>query len=521
MLRLEAINKRRTVRRSVIMEFVSRILGLSGAAAVPAQIFDMGLKTLKISRHALHGATRARVVQGMKSKLGRRQQGIILLQGGTAFAVHSTDADGVFRQESYFHYLFGVTEDSFYGALDVRSGEAYLFMPRLPENFAVWFGEVPTPETVKAKYAVQHVFYMDEMKAVLEELGPSCLHLLVGENTDSGKSTQKAHFDGISNFKIDEESLFDVITECRVFKTVEELAILQYCNDIASAAHIELLRYAKPGMMEYQLESIFLHFCYFKGGCRNSPYTPIAGSGPKAATLHYGTADAPNNREIKEGELVLLDMGTEYYRYGSDITVTLPSSGKFTPKQRAIYEGVLGTMNTVRAKMKPGVHMPDMHRLADKCNLEVLVQEGLLKGSIAALQEADIGALFMPHGLGHLLGIDTHDVGGYGNGLPPRSTKPGLKSLRLGRELEENMVITLEPGIYFIRKILEPAMADTEKAHFFNKANVEEYFDFGGIRLEDDLLITAKGVKTLTNVPRTVKDVECVMAGGEWPTKAQ
>jgi Xaa-Pro dipeptidase len=134
---------------------------------------------------------------------------------------------------------------------------------------------------------------------------------------------------------------------------------------------------------------------------------------------------------------------------------------------------------------------------------------------------ADIGALFMPHGLGHLLGIDTHDVGGYGPGLPLRSEKPGLKSLRLGRELEENMVITLEPGIYFIPSLLKTALADKKQSKFLVKAKLQKYYDFGGVRLEDDLVVTATGTRALTNVPRTVEDVEKVMAGGEWPPPAK
>lgn len=497
------------------------VLGLGVSATAPAQMFDMGLKTLKVSRHALHSSIRNRVVQGMKSKLPRKEQGVILLQGGGPAHVYSTDAEAVFRQESYFHYLFGVTEDSFYGAIDLRTGDAYLFMPRLPESFAVWFGEMPTPASVKAKYAVQHVYYVDEMAAVLADLGPTALHLLSGVNTDSGRKTQEASFEGISDFELERDSLFDVVTECRVFKTQEELAVMQYANDIASAAHVELLRYAKPGMMEYQLESIFLHYAYFKGGCRNTPYTPIAGSGPHAATLHYGGADAPNNREIEDGDMVLLDMGTEYYRYGSDITVTLPANGKFSDKQRGIYEGVLNTMETVRKRLKPGVAWPDMHRLADRCNLEALSAQGLVTGSIDEMLEADVGALFMPHGLGHLLGIDTHDVGGYGPGLPERSNRPGLKSLRLGRELEENMVITLEPGIYFVPSLLKPAFADNKYAKFLVQKRLQEYFDFGGVRLEDDLVVTATGTRCMTNVPRKAEDVERVMAGGEWPPVAK
>lgn len=158
--------------------------------------------------------------------------------------------------------------------------------------------------------------------------------------------------------------------------------------------------------------------------------------------MHYGHAGAPNSREIRDGEMVLFDMGGEYHFYASDITRSFPVNGKFTAKQKVVYESVLAAQTAVMKAMRPGVLWPDMHRLANRVICEELKKHGLLKGDVDEMQKCHIGALFMPHGLGHLMGLDTHDCGGYPYGIE-RIDEPGLKKLRTARKLEEGMVITV------------------------------------------------------------------------------
>lgn len=151
-------------------------------------------------------------------------------------------------------------------------------------------------------------------------------------------------------------------------------------------------------------------------------------------------------------------MGANYYGYAADITVTFPVNGKFTPDQKIIYEAVLAANLAVFKAGKPGVSWPEMHLLSNRVLLEKLKEGGLLQGSVDEMMEADLGAIFQPHGLGHLMGLDVHDVGGYLEGYPERPSRPGIKSLRTARMLEENMILTIEPGCYFIdpvRVILE------------------------------------------------------------------
>ncbi|XP_067349072.1 xaa-Pro dipeptidase-like [Channa argus] len=162
-----------------------------------------------------------------------------------------------------------------------------------------------------------------------------------------------------------------------------------------------------------------------------------------------------------DGDMCLFDMGGEYYCYTSDITCSFPANGKFTPDQRAVYEAVLKSSRAVMAAIKPGVKWSDMHRLADRVHLEELVKIGILRGSVEDMMKVHLGSVFMPHGLGHLLGIDVHDVGGYPEGVE-RIDEPGLRSLRMGRLVQERMFLTVEPGIYFINHLLDQALANSD-----------------------------------------------------------
>ena len=170
-------------------------------------------------------------------------------------------------------------------------------------------------------------------------------------------------------------------------------------------------------------------------------YTCIAASGHHGATLHYGHAGEPNAKLVEDGDMCLFDMGAEYHCYCSDITCSFPANGKFTDQQRDVYETCLEAVVAVESAMRPGVNWADMHRLANRTILAGLLKRGyLIGGTVEEMDAVNLGAVFMPHGLGHFLGLDTHDVGGYLKGYPERSIIPGLKSLRTARDLEVGMV---------------------------------------------------------------------------------
>ncbi|RAL48801.1 hypothetical protein DM860_001121 [Cuscuta australis] len=457
-------------------------------------------------------------LRGHLSSSSRPHQGFVFLQGGEEQSRYCTDHDDLFRQESYFAYLFGVKEPGFYGAIDVATGDSMLFAPRLPDSYAVWLGKIKPLSYFKEKYRVNKVFYTDEIVHVLldlyKEKGNPLLFLLHGLNTDSNKLSKPADFQGIDRFKIDMNTLHPILAECRVLKSDLELALIQFANDISSEAHIEIMRNIKVGMKEYQLESMFLHHTYFFGGCRHCSYTCICATGENSSVLHYGHAAAPNDKILQDGDMALLDMGAEYHFYASDITCSYPVNGKFTPDQALIYNAVLDAHDAVISTLKPGICWVDMHKLAEKVILESLKKGNLLEGDVETMMGERLGAVFMPHGLGHFLGIDTHDVGGYLKGAE-RPKEPGLNSLRTSRELSEGMVITVEPGCYFIEALLLPAMESSKTSKFF-KHEINRFRGSGGVRIESDVRITTNGCINMTKCPRKIEDIEAVMAGAPW-----
>uniref|UniRef100_A0A8C5UG75 Xaa-Pro dipeptidase n=1 Tax=Malurus cyaneus samueli TaxID=2593467 RepID=A0A8C5UG75_9PASS len=449
---------------------------------------------------ALFALNRRRLCERLRQNKDVQKNSIVLLQGGEETQRYCTDTGIVFRQESYFHWTFGVTEAGCFGAVDVDTGRSMLFVPQLPESYAVWMGKIHPPEFFKNKYAVDEAHYVTEISNVLALKKPAVLLTLRGVNTDSGNVSKEASFEGISQFNVNNKILHPEIAECRVIKTDMELEVLRYTNKISSEAHKEVMKAVKCSFLCF-LNTFFEYV------------------GENSSVLHYGHAGAPNDKTIEDGDLCLFDMGGEYYCYGSDITCTFPANGKFTADQRAVYEAVLKASRAVMKAVKPGVAWPDMHRLADRVHLEELTRIGILKGNVDDMVKVHLGAIFMPHGLGHLLGIDVHDVGGYPEGVE-RIDAPGLRSLRTARHLQQGMVLTIEPGIYFIDHLLDQALRDPAQSCFINNDVLQRFRGFGGVRIEDDIAVTATGMELLTCVPRTVEEIEAFMAEGQSGAKS-
>jgi Xaa-Pro dipeptidase len=375
-------------------------------------------------------------------------------------------------------------------------------------------GRIPTLEDVRAKYAVQRVAYVDQLAASLA--AAPVVHLLSGLNSDSGAVARPASFVGLEALATETALLHAALVACRAIKSAEEQRLLRYVARVSSDAHCYVMRMAKAGMHEYQLEASFLHHCYMHGGCRFVSYTCICATGANAATLHYGHAGAPNDSLLSDGSLAMLDMGAEYACYGADISRTFPVGGRFSADQRIVYGAVLAAQDAVFAALRPGLEWADAHRLAERTILRHLTLAGLLRGSEAQQEAAQLGAVFMPHGLGHLLGIDTHDVGGFPPGRQ-RLAGPGISKLRMNRPLQAGMVLTVEPGCYFIDCLLDAAADDARQAPLLVPEVLMRFRGTGGVRLEDDVLITDAGFDNFTRCPRSCEEVEAVMAGAPWP----
>jgi Xaa-Pro dipeptidase len=468
----------------------------------------------------MHSDIRVKAFAALSEAIPDSKGSAVILAGGTSEQFDYYDSDTSmcdFRQEAYFLYLFQLNLPDCFGVLDLERKESLLFVPEVSVSAARWNGEQFPKEHFVSKYGVTHCFWVSEMDAELQRRGISTLHVLYGQNSDSGSFTRTpVNFEGMSKYTVERDIVHSVLTELRVCKTELEIRLLRLAVLLSSQAHVYVMRHIRPGQVEQQLEALFKSWTSYFGGTRHSAYTCICGSGPHGSILHYGHAGRPNDRILKDGDSVLLDMGSEYSGYATDLTRSYPVNGHFTPDQRAVHEAVMDARQRVLDAMRPGVSWVDMHLLAEKAILEHLVRMGILTGSVEDMEAARVSSMFMPHGLGHLMGLHVHDVGGYSANAPPRPSQEGPCWLRTARVLSAGMVLTVEPGCYFSEPWIAHEMkTNPQKAQFVNKEVLSRFYKLGGCRLEDDVLVTENGVENLSHMlPTTVEEIESVVQEG-------
>lgn len=406
-----------------------------------------------------------------------------------------TDYDPLFRQESYFYYISGVNVPDCAIYVDIQSGKAALFYPELPDDFSLWAGPQPTLEDIRVQYGFDEIYLMKELEGYVAKHNPAQLH-----------TTVEKYVQG--NFKVTSELLLECIGEERQIKTADELELMRYAAGINDMGYRRVLKNLKPGMFEYQVEAemqyeYFGHYCYYP------PFQCTVCSGPLCAILHYHKKD----RQIKDGDLVLIDAGGEYEMYCADNTRTFPASGKYNPDQKLIYTAVLEAQKAVIGASKPGVKWTDMATLSVRTMAEHLIKAGLLVGTVDEIMEHEIMAVFYPHGLGHGMGLDVHEVAGWPKGVQ-RPKQGHLARLRMGRELTPGIVCTVEPGCYFIPMLYNEALNDPVKSKYINKEVCLRMRDtVGGVRIEDDILITENGCENLSgHIPKEIDEIEALMA---------
>lgn len=279
------------------------------------------------------------------------------------------------------------------------------------------------------------------------------------------------------------EGLREAVEECRVTKDEYEVALICKANAVSTVAHTAVLKAVKHASNERELEAIFLERC-IANGCREQAYHGIFASGTNAATLHY-----QKNDEDLTGRLnLLLDAGGEWRCYGSDITRTFPINGKFTKESREIYDIVLRMQRECTGMLKEGVLWDDVHARAHDIAIEGLLDIGILKGDKHNIFTNRTSVAFFPHGLGHYLGMDTHDTGGHANYA---DTDPMFRYLRVRGKLPAGCVITVEPGIYFCGFILEPYLKDEVHSKYIDVEVLERYLSVGGVRIEGEYSLHA------------------------------
>ncbi|MBE7453962.1 MAG: Xaa-Pro aminopeptidase [Kofleriaceae bacterium] len=401
--------------------------------------------------------------------------------------VRNGDSHYLFRQHSDVAYLTGFPEPE--TTVVLRPGadgeRVVMFVrPRDPE-LETWDGRRAGIEGARERYGADAAYPAAELDQRLGDLIANCeeLHYALGLDPDMDLRVAAA----LARLRKSEKrgkrpprAVVDpraALHELRLHKSAEEVAILRKAAAITTEAHVAAMRAGRPGTFEYELEAL-VDFTFRKHGGAGPGYTTIVGAGENATILHY----VENRCALAAGDLVLIDAGCEYHHYTADVTRTWPASGRFTPAQRELYDLVLEAQEAAVAAVRPGVTLDDLHQQVIRRLTEGMVALGLLEGPVDARIE-DLGyKKFYMHGTSHWLGMDVHDVGAYTRGGKPRPLEPG-------------MVITVEPGLYVA----------------VDAPGVPERLRGLGVRIEDDVLVTAGGHENLTAAcPKRVADLEAI-----------
>ncbi len=433
--------------------------------------------------------------------------GPVLIPASLPIPIDGTDQFHEFHAHPEFQYLTGVAEPGAALAWEPDTGWT-LFAPSLSVEDLVWMSAPPSPEELASSTGVSRSVDRSELAGWLESRRGRDVALLGSRDIE-----QRATEYGVENWStleavVDEdatERLGKALAELRRAKDSVELDRMTRAVDAAVAGHLAAQRLARHGLTERALQ-IEMEAEFFRQGGARTAYGSIVGSGPNSAILH-GT---PGERVMSDGELVLIDAGAEIEGYASDVTRTFPVSAAFSGIQRDLYNVVLAAQQEAIAGAGPGVEYKSLHLQASATIAQGLVDAGILRGSVEDLVAADAHALFFSHGLGHMLGLSTHDCGGYLEGRMPED-RFGLAYLRADLPLAPGYVVTIEPGVYFVPALLNDLARRERYAEMVDWEVVDGMLDFGGIRIEDDLLITADGNEVMSDaLPSAAAEIEAI-----------
>ncbi len=439
------------------------------------------------------------------------KSGLVLFLGNGEAPMNYTDNGYRFRQDSTFLFYFGLDIPDLTAVIDVDENKETIFGNDFTMDDIVWMGPQPTIKKLSAKCGVNLTAASNEMEKVLENAVKQGrkIHFIPQYRYDNMLKLQNLlgiSGNVINNFASTE--LVKTIAEQRYIKSNEEIEEIEKAISISYEMQTSAMRFARPGMYEREVAGFMEGLALSLGAGLSFP-TILSRHGETLHNHHY-------DNKFKDGDIVVNDSGAEtILHYASDITRTFPVSGKFTSQQREVYEIVLISQLVAISEIKPAVNYKTVHLKTAEVIADGLKALGLMKGNTKAIVEAGAHALFFPHGVGHLMGLDVHDMENYGeNNLGydaknKRSTQFGLKYLRFARPLVPGIVLTVEPGIYFIPQLIDKWQSEKKFKEFINYDKVDHYRTFGGIRIEDDIIVTKNSSRILGRpIPKAVEDVE-------------
>lgn len=452
-------------------------------------------------------------VQRQQELLKKVKSGIILLPGNEESPMNYTDNTYHFRQDSTFLYYFGLSRPGLVALLDATTGKISIYGDDFVVEDFVWMGKQPSIHELAALCGVEHTGSINDLYNCVRQANMQKEHLHFLPQYRSKNILKLMDLTGLSAQEIKSASSAEFIMAVvsqRNYKTAEEIVEIEKGIDTTVDMHVTAMNLVKPGMSELDVVVEIEKIARATGGEISFP--TIATINGQTLHNHY------HGNIIKEGQLFLLDCGAETpMGYAGDLSSTFPVGQTFNSLQTEIYNLVLKSHYACVDALRPGVTFKEVHRAACLTITEGLKTMGLMKGDVESAVDAGAHALFFPCGTGHMMGLDIHDMENLGEEYvgydgEAKSTQFGLKSLRLGRALEPGFVLTIEPGIYFIPELTDQWRSQNKFMEYLNYDEIDKFRNFGGIRNEEDYLITPDGKRLLGNKkkPMRIEEVEAL-----------
>jgi Xaa-Pro dipeptidase len=437
--------------------------------------------------------------------------GLVLLPGNTLSPMNYPDNAYPFRQESSFLYFLGLDRPGLFGVMDMDNGTSTIFGDDATMEESIWIGYGQDLVEQCHNVGVTDVKKSEILQAFVRTAIKSgrLVHFLPPCRPDTAVQLSALTACPLAAIEtMASEPLIRAVVELRSIKSSCEIEQIEAALDVTREMHTLAMEMSKPGIYEREVMGAITGRALARGS--NLSYPVIFSV--HGEVLHNISYD---NR-MKAGDIAINDSGADsLLHYASDITRTIPVGGSFSTKQKEIYTIVLKSLEAAIEAIKPGVKFRDIHMLASLELASGLKDLGLMKGDMGNAVAAGAHTLFFPCGVGHMMGLDVHDMEGLGEGHVgytesiKRDPRFGFRSLRLARELEPGFVITVEPGIYFIPPLMDRWRAEKKFSEFINFDTADTYRDFGGVRLEDDVLIEKEGYRVLgPPIPKTIHEVE-------------
>lgn len=441
--------------------------------------------------------------------------GLIIIPGNGDSPISYKDNCYNFIQDSSFLYFFGLNSQDLIGVIDVDNNQEYIFGKEYTIDDIIWMGNQELFKNQALQVGIDNFKEIEELNSLISNSKNINQKILFTKQYRDANILKLSSLLDINPFNFNEhvsEELEKNISNLRNIKSKEEIIEIEKAVNITRDMHLEAMRNIKAGMKEFELAAIIEKIA--KSFNATTSFQTICTVNGEILHNHS------QNNTLKDGDLILLDCGARTNSgYCGDMTTVFPVSGKFSEVQKTFYSILIKMFEKAESLIKPGISYKEVHLSVCRVLIQEMINLNILKGDIEEILDSGAHALFFPHGLGHMLGMDVHDMEnlgeniiGYEDGIV-RSSQFGLKSLRLARTLQEGFVITVEPGIYFIPELIKKWKNQNNFSQYINYDEIDKYISIGGMRYEGDYLITADGSRRLGDkMPKYFYEIENILS---------